>query len=251
MSRLESADLNANDELAMGLAERVADRLRDMIVRGLFKPGERMLERSLCHMLGVSRTPMREALKLLHQDGLIDISRNRGARVAAYGVAEAEFLFEVIAALEATAAARFARIAPAPEMARLADLHQQMLDYNERRDLDAYFDTNSAIHDLIVEGAGNPTLTASHRRLMQRARRGRYMAIMDDNRWAQAVREHEALMGALRAGAADAAMSIWRTHLLNTAQSVVAALEAGDSGPLLSEQGDPAGTSQATAPFSG
>ena len=124
MNRLESADLNANDDLAMGLAERVADRLRDMIVRGLLKPGERMLERNLCDMLGVSRTPMREALKLLHQDGLIDISRNRGARVAAYGVTEAEFLFEVIAALEATAAARFARIAPAPEMARLDDLHR-------------------------------------------------------------------------------------------------------------------------------
>ena len=61
------------------------------------------------------------------------------------------------------------------------------------RQLDAYFDTNSAIHDLIVEGSGTPVLVESHRRLMLRARRGRYMAIMDEARWDQAMREHEAL----------------------------------------------------------
>lgn len=227
----EFTDPDGGEELASGLAERVAQRLRDMIVRGSLKPGERMVERSLCEVLGVSRTPMREALKLLHQDGLIEISRNRGARVATYEAAEAECLFEVIAALEATAAARFARLAPPEAMERLAELHRSMLRHHERRELDAYFDTNTAIHDLIVEGAENPTLTASHRRLMLRARRGRYMAIMDDGRWTQAVREHEALMAALRAGASDAAMSIWRTHLLNTGRSVSEALEAGDHAP--------------------
>ncbi len=224
MGQAEPVDPVEADTLAAGLAEKVAMRLRDMIVRGVLKPGERMVERSLCDALGVSRTPLREALKLLQQDGLIDISRNRGARVAAYGAPEAEWLFEVIAALEATAAGRFARCASAASVARLAALHRDMLQLYDRREVDDYFDTNSAIHDLIVEGAGNPTLIESHRRLMLRARRGRYMAIMDDRRWEHAVREHEALMAALRAGAAEAAMLVWREHLLNTGRSVVAAL---------------------------
>ncbi len=207
------------------LAEQVAAHLRDMIIRGVLRPGERLVERRLCLSLGVSRTPMREALKLLRQDSLVELSRNRGARVALYGAPEAESLFEVIAALEAMAAARFSRLALPAMMGQLEDLHKTMLLQHKERRLDAYFDTNSAIHDFIIEGAGNPTLIESHRRLMLRARRGRYMAIMDDLRWEQAVQEHEALMATLRARASDAAGAVWREHLLNTGRSVVAALQ--------------------------
>jgi DNA-binding GntR family transcriptional regulator len=217
----EPSGAGAADE---ALAEQVAASVRDMIIRGTLSPGERVVERKLCLELGVSRTPMREALKLLRQDGLIEISLNRGARVAAYGAREADGLFEVIAQLEAMAAARFVRVAPASAVARLEVLHRQMLALHEARRLDDYFDVNSAIHELIVTGAGNPTLIESHRRLMVRARRGRYMAIMDEARWEQAVREHEALMAALRAGAAEAAGVVWREHLLNTGRSVVAVL---------------------------
>ncbi|MFN3614419.1 MAG: FCD domain-containing protein, partial [Rubrimonas sp.] len=107
--------------------------------------------------------------------------------------------------------------------ARLEDLHAAMIGLRRAQRLDEYFDVNSAIHDLIIEGAANPVLAESHRRLMLRARRGRYMAIMDSARWDQAVREHEALMGAVRAGAAAAAETIWREHLLNTGRAVAAA----------------------------
>lgn len=208
------------------LAEQVAARIRDMVIRGQLQPGERIVERRLCLSLGVSRTPMREALKLLRQDGLIEISRNRGARVAAYGAAEAECLFDVIARLEAMAAECFVRRADPGAVSRLEQLHQRMTQLYLDRQLDAYFDTNSTIHDLIVEGSGNPVLVESHRRLMLRARRGRYMAIMDEARWDQAMREHEALMAAIRAGVPDAAGVIWRNHLLSTGRSVAAALGA-------------------------
>ena len=87
------------------LAERVANEIGDMVIRGALCPGERIVERRLCEVLGVSRTPMREALKLLRQDGLIEISRNCGARVTPYEAEDAEQLFEVIAALEGMAAA--------------------------------------------------------------------------------------------------------------------------------------------------
>jgi DNA-binding GntR family transcriptional regulator len=222
---ISGESIAAGTAIDEALAEHVAASVRDMIIRGVLAPGERVVERRLCEQLGVSRTPMREALKLLRQDGLIEISMNRGARVAAYGAREADSLFEVIAALEAMAAERFVRLAPEAARVRLLALHEEMLALHVARRLDDYFDVNSAIHDLIIEGSGNPTLVESHRRLMVRARRGRYMAIIDEARWQHAVREHEALMAALSAGSALAAGAVWREHLLNTGRSVVAALE--------------------------
>jgi DNA-binding GntR family transcriptional regulator len=206
------------------LAERVATEIGDMVIRGALRPGERIVERRLCEVLGVSRTPMREALKLLRHDGLIEISRNRGARVSPYCAEDARQLFEVIAALEGMAAAGFTRRAQPRSLERLEALHGRMMTLRREGRLDEYFDVNSAIHDLILSGAGNAVLAESHKRLMLRARRGRYMAIMDGARWDQAVREHEALIAAIRAGAAPAAEVVWREHLLNTGRAVISAL---------------------------
>lgn len=211
------------------LAERVANEIGDMVIRGALCPGERIVERRLCEVLGVSRTPMREALKLLRQDGLIEISRNCGARVTPYEAEDAEQLFEVIAALEGMAAAAFTRRARPQALERLNALHERMVALRRERRLDEYFDVNSAVHDLIVSESGNKVLAASHRRLMLRARRGRYMAIMDVERWDQAVCEHEALIGAIHAGAALAAEVVWREHLLNTGRAVAAALRKAGS----------------------
>lgn len=213
------------------LAESVAESLRSMVIRGVLKPGERIVERSLCLTLNVSRTPMREALKLLRQDGLVEITRNRGARVAAYDPNDALHLFEVISTLEGLAAAGFTRHASPQVRQDLEDLHARMLDLHARGQLDQYFDVNSAIHDLIVSGCGNPVLLDSHSRLMLRVRRGRYMAIMDAARWHQAVREHEALISAIRAGNDRAADLIWRQHLQNTGLAVSQALQETDSDP--------------------
>lgn len=216
-----TADASARTD---ALAERVANDIRDMVIRGVMRPGERIVERRLCVVLGVSRTPMREALKLLRQDGLVEINRNRGARVAPYGAEDATQLFEVIAALEGMAAAAFTRRADPVALAQLEALHQRMLALRLEQRLDDYFDVNSAIHDLIVAAANNAVLSESHRRLMLRARRGRYMAIMDSARWDHAVREHEALVAAIRAGSAVAAETIWREHLLNTGRAVAGVL---------------------------
>ncbi len=212
------------DAAPVALAERVADHLRDLVVRGALAPGQRIVERRLCAELKVSRTPMREALKLLRQDGLVEISRNCGARVTGYDGRSAIDLFEAIGALEAAAAERIARVLDAATLARLEALHTQMLAYFDAGRLDAYFDVNSQIHDMIVEGCGNEVLVESRRRLMLLARRGRYMAIMDGARWRQAVAEHETLMRALRARDGAGAHAIWRAHLANTGLAVATAL---------------------------
>lgn len=219
---------------AQAMALAVGRHLRDAIVTGRLKPGARIVERRLSAELNVSRTPIREALKLLELDGLVVISRNRGAEVTAFSPIEATRLFDVIAALEGLAARRLAARLPTRTLAELEDLHARMVFHYNRSQIDPYFETNSAIHDLIVAACGNPELAHTHARLMLRARRGRYMAIMSPERWKQSVGEHEALMEALRARDPDAAAAAWTTHLTHTGETLAQALASETASAALS-----------------
>lgn len=208
------------------LAHQAAAHLRGMIIRGEMVPGTRIPERALSERINISRTPLREALKLLERDGLVEISQNRGARVLSFTIQEARELFEVIAGMESLAAQLAAQRMTSAELEKVEALHAQMLMHHANRDKDPYFDINSQIHDLIVEFSGNGILQATHEGLMLRARRGRYMAIMNPARWDQSVAEHEALMEALRRRDANAARLIWQQHLDHTGDTVCAALAA-------------------------
>lgn len=212
------------------MAQWVADVLRNRIVKGIYPPGSRLVERTLSAELELSRTPVREALKLLHADGLIAISRNKGAQVLQYGADEALQLFEVIAALESLAAERLAQSVTPQTLDALEDLHAGMLTYYKIGNVADYFDTNSEIHDTIVAACGNPLIAETHTRLMARARRGRYLAIMRPTRLDEAVAEHEALMEALRTGDAAGAAAVWRTHLTHTGETVASVLREQQGG---------------------
>ena len=214
---------------AMALA--VVRYLRDAVVTGKLKPGDRIVERQLSTELRISRTPIREALKLMELDGLVSISRHRGAEVTAFTPHEALQLFDVISVLEGLAARRTAQTIDAGTLDRLEDLHSQMAFHYNRSQIDPYFSINSAIHDAVVSACGNPELAATHARLMLRARRGRYMAIMSPERWRQSVAEHEALMAALRARDPDAAAEAWTAHLRHTGETLAMAL-ADDARPV-------------------
>lgn len=202
------------------VAEQVAATLRDRIIKGKLAPLDRIVERQLSAELDVSRTPIREALKLLEADGLIDITLHRGAVVRDYLPSDATALFEVIAVLESLAAKRLCQIMTTASLQRLEDLHGEMLEFYAAGRTDAYFDQNTIIHDFIIEASGNPELSATHAKLMIRARRGRFLAIMKPERLDQAVEEHECLMRAFREGDDENAGSIWETHLLHTGKTL-------------------------------
>jgi DNA-binding GntR family transcriptional regulator len=210
-------------------AEWVAERLRDMIIKGDLAPGARIVERKISANMNVSRTPVREALKLLRADGLIEISMHRGAMVRQYTEKEALDLFDLISVIEGLAAERLAETLTRRVLQRLEDLHGRMLEQYDLRDATAYFDTNTEIHDMIVREAGNPILEESHRKVMVRARRGRFMAIIDADRWREAVEEHQAVMSAFRDGDARTAGTIWRTHLRHTGETVAEVLKQSDA----------------------
>ncbi|MFG1359369.1 GntR family transcriptional regulator [Xanthobacter pseudotagetidis] len=207
-------------------ARQVADLLRDQIIRGALPPGGRIVERALCQSLDVSRTPLREALKLLEAEGLVEISQHKGARIMSFTPQEAARLFEVIAGLESLAAELAAQRMDADELARLDEMHARMCAHYERQEKDPYFELNTLIHDAVVRASDNPILIATHASLMLRARRGRYMAIIDPFRWEESVGEHTALMAALHARDAETARRVWRRHLIRTGETVCAVLEA-------------------------
>ena len=219
-------------ETSKATAERIAAILRDRIVKGELAPRDRLVERRLSAELDVSRTPVREALKLLEADGLVEITLHRGALVSMFGPEEAVHLFDVISSLESLAAQRLAETITADGLQRLEDLHGTMLEQFRSDRISDYFDTNTLIHDFIVTGSGNPIVIETHRRLIARARRGRFMAIMNRDRLEQAVGEHETLMQAVRSRDPDKAAEVWKIHLRHTGETLA---------EVLSRQSDPSG----------
>lgn len=228
-----SADLtDASQPRSISLqagAAHVAGVLRDRIVKGEIAAGYRLVERQLSRELNVSRTPIREALKLLEADGLIEISLHRGAVVCEYRPEDAFALFDAIAVLEGLAAKRLCEAMTPDILQELEDLHGMMVGHYRAGRRNDYFDLNTVIHDLIIRRAGNPVLATTHERLMVRARRGRFIAIMNPDRLAHAVSEHEALMHMFRTGDARHAATVWEQHLRHTGEAVAEALRDSKS----------------------
>jgi DNA-binding GntR family transcriptional regulator len=207
------------------LHAEAVDRLRDLIVQGQLAPGERLNERVLCERLGLSRTPLREAIKLLATEGLVELLPNRGAvvsRIDAQALAQA---LEVMGALEALAGELACRRASAARLAQIRSLHDKMLARHAARDLAGYFRYNQAIHLEIVAASGNPKLEATYRQLNANVRRVRYMANLSGERWDQAVAEHEEILAALEARDVERLKRLLHDHLARKLASVLAALE--------------------------
>lgn len=210
------------------LHEEVVDRLRDMIIEGDLVAGERLHETSLADRLQVSRTPLREALKLLANEGLVDLLPGRGARVSTPSLDSIGELFEVISGLERLAAELAAERMTSRDFERLRRKHEKMTAHFDAGERHEYFALNHQIHMAIVAAAKNPTLIATHDALMIKARRTRYMALDFSERWKESMAEHETLMEALAARDGRRAGEIMFQHDLRTAKTVKALLSGAD-----------------------
>lgn len=208
------------------LHDRLVARLRDLIVEGELAPGARVPERALCERFAVSRTPLREAFKVLASEGLILLQPNRGATVARLTLADLDEMFPVMGALEALAGELAAARISEEGLAEVRALHYQMVLHWRRGELGPYFKLNQRIHEKILEAAGNPTLAQMYRGLAGRIRRARYLANMSPRRWAQAVDEHERILEALARRDGPALGAILRGHLENKCETVKESLLA-------------------------
>ncbi|PTM41321.1 DNA-binding GntR family transcriptional regulator [Bosea sp. 124] len=191
--------------------------LRDYIVEGNLDDGARIPERLLCDRFGISRTPLREALKVLAAEGLIELLPNRGARVRVLSADDLRELFDVMGGLEALAGRLACERISDEDVAEIERVHHEMYRFYLRRDMHGYFQCNQDIHRMIVEAAGNAALQATYASFAGRIRRVRYSANLatDRDRWGEAMREHEAILDALRRRAGSELSDILFIHLRN------------------------------------
>ena len=219
--------MNAVDApVASTLPSAVADALRALIIEGTLAPGARLNERALCDRLRVSRTPLREAFRVLASEGLIELTPNRGAQVVALSEQDVQDAFELMGALEALAGElACARITP-DETAQIKALTFQMLACRARRDLPAYYRLNRQIHDRINVAARNRALAEAYAKQNLRIQNLRFRSNFDEEKWAKAARQHEAMVEALEARDGPRLASILRDHLRAKCDAVLEGVRA-------------------------
>lgn len=215
------------------LAEELADRLRDLIVEGEMAPGERIAEKALCDRFGVSRTPLREALKMLAREGLVTLTPNRGAAVAELTMADLEEAFPIMGALEALAGELACEEATDGEIAELRALHEAMAEARGSGERARYLTLNDRFHAALAAAARNSTLAETQAALDRRIRRGRRRASVSDARWTQAIAEHAEIVSALERRDAPELATVLRRHMRNklAALRAMAATPEPPSGP--------------------
>ena len=209
------------------LYSEILARLRAYIVESDLPDGARIPERQLCELFGISRTPLREALKVLAAEGLIDLLPNRGARIKQPSEQDIRELFDLMAGLEALAGRLACESISQTELAQIEMLHHQMYSFYMARDLPRYFDANQAIHRSIVAAARNRALSLAYEGCTARIRRLRYTANLASmrDRWGEAMREHEAILDALRRRDGVELMDTMFRHLRNKQAAAIEYLE--------------------------
>jgi DNA-binding GntR family transcriptional regulator len=204
------------------LHEEATDRLRDLIVQGKLTAGTRLNERLLTAQLGVSRTPLREAFKVLATEGMVELLPNRGAIVAPMDPVRLSETLAVMGSLEALAGELACAHATEAQLNEIRALHFEMLAYHARGDLAGYFKFNQAIHLKIVKYSGNAVLFNTYRHLNGNVRRARYMANLSKERWDAAVREHGEILAALSGRDVKKIRLLLSDHLANKVASLLA-----------------------------
>lgn len=207
------------------LHAQVIDKLRRLIANGDIAAGERINELQIATSFRVSRTPIREAIKLLASEGLLELSPGRGARVRRLCREEIKEQFEVIGALERHAVELAAPRMMDADRAELAYLHETMTAAYAAGDAAAYFDANQRVHRFFVRVAGNATLAATHDAMTKRARRERPLTLADAPRWSASMAEHSEIFAAVSRGDGERAGVLILDHLRRTGEAMAGAAD--------------------------
>lgn len=212
------------------LHEEIVGTLRDMILEGTLAPGSWIAEIKLCSELGISRTPLREALKVLASENLVRLVQNRGTVVTEVEVEEVVELFEMMEALEDLVGRLAATRISDDELAELQTMHEQLIEHHRVGRRHDYFELNQAIHLRLARLTGNATLSETYQSFAGRIRRARYLANLSDARWAESVKEHEDFMASLADRDAAAFAAKLREHSHKTGEVVCSALRSMKAG---------------------
>ena len=196
------------------LSQQAIDLLRVQIYDHLLAPGQRLDEAVLADQLGISRTPLREALKVLSAEGLVDLQPHKGCFVTELTLRDLEEIFPIMATLEGRVAHEVASKRTPAQLKSLDALHDKLERYAAAGDVNRYYETNYVFHDRLQECAGNRWLQIVIGDLRKLLKLSRHHSLRPEGRLAASLAEHRALMQALHRQDADAAEQVMRVHLL-------------------------------------
>jgi DNA-binding GntR family transcriptional regulator len=195
------------------LHDEVAGHLRQRIFDGELPPGTFLDEVAIAQAMSISRTPLREALKVLTAEGLLRHEPRRGCFVAEVTEQDLDEIFPVIALLEGRCAHEAALHATDADLRALDELHTRLAKHAKARRINDYYETNFAIHEAIIGLAGNRWLAQVIGDLRKILRLARQQQLHAPGRLAQSLSEHMAVFAALRARDAQGAEAAMRTHI--------------------------------------
>jgi DNA-binding GntR family transcriptional regulator len=211
------ADLEGRGRIARpSLHDAIVTRVRDMVIEGRLAPGSRIHEGRLGEELGISRTPLREALKYLASEGLLELSPGRGALVRQFSAKDVQDALAVIGHMEGLAGRLACAHASDAEIREVRRLHDRMMEMYRTRDRLPYFKLNQEIHSAILSLAKNDSLAYVHGILQARLRRIRYIGNEGPEKWAGAVADHETMIAALEARDGDRLAAAMVAHMDRT-----------------------------------
>lgn len=212
------------------LHDEVADRMRALIQSGEMEPRARINEGELTERFGISRTPLREAIKILATEGMLELLPNRGARVASISEAEIEAMMEVIAGLEATAGDLACRTVTDAEIDAIQVDHAAMAAAWRAGDEAAYFACNRRIHEAIMAASRNAILANLYQSLSGRIQRSRYSARQTADQWSRAMAEHERMIVLLRTRDGAGLAVLMREHIRGKKPVIAANYGSAEAG---------------------
>jgi DNA-binding GntR family transcriptional regulator len=199
--------------IPLALYQEVAERLRERIYNQDLSPGEWIDELALCEHYGISRTPLREALKVLHSEGLVVLVPRRGCYVRELSPEELDQIFPVMALLEGRCAYEAAQKITPADLQALDAMHAELERYASLDDVDGYYEQNYLFHEQVQRLAGNLFLQRAISDLRKLLRLVRHRQLKTPGRLQASLNEHRQIMAALRASDAEAADRIMQEHL--------------------------------------
>ncbi len=211
---------------SQNLHEGTFQKLRSLLVEGVIAPGSKLNERELAESLNVSRTPIREAIKRLAADGLVELIANRGAIAVQLSHADVVHTFDVIAQLEGYSGELAAKNISAATLSELEALQYEMMASYARRDLSNYYKLNLRIHHLINQAANNPVLTQLFSQVNARIEALRFRSNQNGVKWEKAVEEHQEMIDALKTHDSERMRKVMIHHVMNKRDVVIELLKS-------------------------
>jgi DNA-binding GntR family transcriptional regulator len=218
--RSTNGQVGAGDSAARGQLEYAYQRLKDAVMNGVYMPNQRLIEAEVTQALGVSRTTLRAALIRLHEEGLVEIEVNRGARVRAFSLIEAVEILRVREVLEGLAAVLAIEKATPEDIAELREVVVEMEDALAADDVMRYAGLNNRFHNVILAAADHEIVTRILGSLRYPLIRYQFGSILVPGRRDQSLAEHQAILAALEAKDAVEIERVARLHVSNVREAV-------------------------------